>query len=153
MSRWTPLASRMLALLSLAAAAPAGAMSCHIVSSPQFTFGHYDPLSPMALEVQATLQVQCTPTFPGEVLNLQVSLAGVSQSLQMQNVQTGESLAFSIYADPARTRPIDSQQILVVRFPLVTPMLLSLPVYGRIPARQGVSVGSYRLNFGVILDY
>ncbi len=137
----------------MAMAGQAQGMNCQIVSSPQFTFGHYDPLSPMALDVQASFLVQCTPAFPGEVLNLQVRLAGTPQPLQMQNLQTGEWLKFSIYADPARTRLIDNQQTLVLRFPLVTSTLLSLPVYGRVPARQPVSVGSYQMNISVILTY
>lgn len=153
MSRAATLASCLLATLGLLAGAPLHAMNCHVVSSPQFSFGHYDPLSPIALDVQASLLVQCTPAVPGEVLSLQISLAGASPSLQMQNLQTGERLNFSIYADPARMRPIDSQQILVLRLPLVRSTVLSLPVYGRLPARQGVSVGNYRLPLSVILNY
>lgn len=148
--RWV---GRLLAVLALAVAGQGQAMSCRVVSSPQFTFGRYDPLSPIALDVQANFVVQCTPAFPGEVLNLQLSLTSTSHPLQMQNVQTGEWLKFSLYADAARTRPIDSEQMMLLRFPLVTTMLLSLPVYGKIPARQGVSVGSYRMNLGVILSY
>lgn len=145
--------ARSLALLGLGVAMNVQAMNCSIVSSPQFSFGHYDPLSPVALDVQASLLVQCTPAFPGQVLNLQASIAGITQPMQMQGIQTSEWLRFSLYADPARTRPIDGQQLLLVRFPLVTTMLLSLPVYGRIPARQPVSVGNYRMDFSVVLDY
>lgn len=153
MSRQVKLVGCLLAAVPLLACVPSHAMNCHVVSSPQFTFGHYDPLSPIALDVQASLLVQCTPAVPGEVLNLQLSLAGASQPLQMKNLQTGEALKFSIYADPARTLPIDSQQILVLRFPLVRSTMLSLPVYGRVSARQGVSVGNYQMPLGVVLNY
>ncbi len=87
------------------------------------------------------------------MLNLQLSMAGASQPFKLQNVQTGEWLQFSIYADPARTRPIDSQQILVLRFPLIRSTIFSLPVYGRMPARQAVSVGNYQMGFSVVLNY
>lgn len=152
MSR-APFVARSLALLGLGVALNVQAMNCNIVSSPQFSFGHYDPLSPVALDVQAGLLVQCTPAFPGEVLNLQAGIVGSTQSMRMQGIQTGEWLRFSLYADPARTRPIDGQQPLLVRFPLMRTLLLSLPVYGRIPAGQPVSAGSYRMDFSVVLDY
>ncbi len=144
---------RLLASLGIFAGGQVQAMTCSVVSSPQFTFGQYDPLSPVALDVQASFLMQCIPTVPGEMLNLQVSLAEVMQPLQLQNIQTGEWLRVSLYTDAARTRPIDSQQVLAIRIPLFTSTLLSLPVYGRIPARQGISVGTYRMNFSVILDF
>lgn len=138
---------------ALVACPHAQAMNCAIVSSPQFAFGPYDSLSPMALDVQASLVVQCTPATPGQLLNLQVSLTGASQPLQMVNAQTGERLIFVLYADAGRTQAIDGQQVFAMQLPLPGPTLLSLPVYGRVPARQGVSVGTYQSQLAVVLNF
>ncbi len=156
MSHWS-FVRAMLAIAVLVSALVTGshaqAMNCAVVSSPQFTFGPYDSLSPMALDVQASLLVQCTPATPGQLLNLQVSLTGASQPLQMVNAQTGERLTFVLYADAGRTQAIDGQQVFAMQLPLPGPTLLSLPVYGRVPARQGVSVGTYQSQLAVVLNF
>ncbi len=150
-------ASRMiktLALIALGAAADAGAMSCVVESAPQFVFGQYDPQSAIALDIQTSFAVQCTPAFRGEQLNLQIGFSGLAAGqLSMRNPASGEVLSFAMYRDPARAQPIDAQSVLSFHTPLLTTTTLSLPVYGRIPARQNVSVGHYQLGVTVLLSF
>jgi spore coat protein U-like protein len=71
----------------------------------------------------------------------------------MRNLDTGEWLQFSVYKDPARSQPIDALNGLSLNFPLMAPTTLSIPVYGRIPARQDVAVGSYHWPVSITLSY
>ncbi len=143
----------LLAAFTLLASAELRAMSCVIASAPQFSFGAYDPMSPLALDLQTTLVVQCTPAFPGETLRMQISILGMSAPLQMLNPQYGDAMRFGIYTDPARSVPIDPHQPINISTSLGTTTTLEIPLYGRVPAGQPVSVGSYQMNMALIVDY
>lgn len=128
------------------------AMSCAITNAPQLSFGHYDPLSPIPLDVQTSFSIQCTPAFPGEALDLGLSFAGPPETWAARNSQTGETLRFSLYKDPARALPLhdDTLQLASV---LASTTTLTIPLYGRVPARQSVSVGQYQLVVTVRMNY
>lgn len=144
---------KVLAVLMLLASAELRAMGCAVANAPQFNFGAYDPLSPLPLDVQTSLVVQCTPAFPGETLRMQVSFAGINAPMQMLNPQSGDLMRFGLYSDPARSLPIDSQQVISFSASLWTATTLAFPVYGRVPAGQPISVGNYQMNISVILNY
>ncbi len=131
---------------------PVQAMSCGIASAPQLSFGHYDPLSPIPLDIQTSFSIQCTPAFPGEALNLGISLVGSPEAWTARNSQTGDTLRFSLYRDPARALPLhdDTLQLASV---LAGTTTLTIPLYGRIPARQSVSVGNYQMMITVRMSY
>lgn len=146
--------SKMVALMIALASSNANAMSCVIENIPQFIFGHYDPKSPVALDVQASFAIQCTPAFRGEILNLQISFAGIGAGqLKMRNASTGDMLNFGMYKDAARVQPIDAQSVLTFNTPLLTTTTMSLPIFGRVPARQNVAVGNYQLPVTVIVNF
>lgn len=133
---------------------PAKAMFCIGEGAPQFVFGHYDPQQHEPHDVQTVFSIHCTPAYRGEALNLMIRLTNLGNGpLRMRNLDTGEWLQFSVYKDPARSQPIDALNGLSLNFPLMMPTTLSIPVYGRIPARQNVSVGRYHLPVGVTLSY
>lgn len=132
----------------------AQAMTCRLAGTPQLVFGQYDPQSGGTLDVQTTLAIDCTPAFTGEELSLRVSLAGApSATLEMQHQATGEPLAFGLYLDPARSRPLDWQSLFSLQATLAAPMTLTFPLFGRIPAAQNVAVGDYRLSLTLLLEY
>lgn len=154
MTSFAKRAARYLLWMAVAAASDAMAMSCVIESAPQFVFGKYEPQSTVPLDVQTSFAIQCTPAYPGELLNLKISFAGISTSgLQMRNAATGELLNFAMYKDMAHSQPIDAQSVLSFATPLITTTTLALPVFGRIPARQNISVGNYQLGIAVILNF
>jgi spore coat protein U-like protein len=133
---------------------PAEAMFCMGEGAPQFVFGHYDPHDHEPHDVQTVFSIYCIPAYRGEALNLMIRLTNVGNGpLRMRNLDTGEWLQFSVYKDPARSQPIDALNGLSLNFPLMAPTTLSIPVYGRIPARQDVSVGSYHLPVSITLSY
>jgi spore coat protein U-like protein len=140
--------------LMLGLSAPATAMFCYGESVPQFVFGQYDPHHHEPHDVQTVFSIRCTPAYRGEALNLMIRLTNASNGpLRMRNLDTGEWLQFSVYKDPARSQPIDALNGLSLNFPLMAPTTLSIPVYGRIPAGQDVSVGSYHLPVSITLSY
>ena len=135
-------------------ALPASAMRCIGESAPLFVFGAYDPQTLEHHDVQTIFNIHCAPDFRGEPLNLMIRLNGVgSGPLQMRNRDTGERLQFAAYRDPARSQPIDGLSSINFNFPLMAPTIISIPVYGRIPARQNVAVGSYYLPVSVVMTY
>ncbi|NDC08063.1 MAG: SCPU domain-containing protein [Oxalobacteraceae bacterium] len=140
--------------LMLGLSAPAIAMLCYGESVPQFVFGQYDPHHDEPHDVQTVFSIRCTPAYRGEALNLMIRLTNASNGpLRMRNLDTGEWLQFSVYKDPARSQPIDALNGLSLNFPLMAPTTLSIPVYGRIPARQDVAVGSYHWPVSITLSY
>jgi spore coat protein U-like protein len=143
-----------LSALMLGLSKPVTAMFCYGESVPQFVFGQYDPHHHEPHDVQTVFSIHCTPAYRGEALNLMIRLTNAGNGpLRMRNLDTGESLQFSVYKDPARLQPIDAMNGLSLNFPLMAPTTLSIPVYGRIPARQNVSVGSYHLPVSVTLSF
>lgn len=133
---------------------PAAGMSCLTVVAPRLAFGEYDPKWPQPHDVQGSVSIQCTPTIPGEVLNLKASLAGIAdQALYARNLLTGDRLRIVLYRDPARVQPIDAQQLFAIRAPLAVTTTIVVPLYGRIPAEQDVAVGSYQTNLTLLLEF
>lgn len=145
---------RGMSVVMLAFSLPATAMMCMGESALQFTFGEYDPQLHEPHDVQAVFSIYCIPAYRGEALNLMIRLNNLGHDpLRLRNLTTGESLQFAVYKDSARSQPIDALNGLSLNFPLMVPTTLSIPVYGRIPARQNVSVGSYHLPVSVTLSY
>jgi spore coat protein U-like protein len=153
-NRWNRLWQVGISALIVGISLSTNAMVCVGEGAPQFVFGEYDPHSHDPHDVQTILSIHCTPDFSGEALNLMIRLANVTTGpLFMRNLNTGEWLQFAVFKDPARSQPIDALNALSLNFPLTMPTTLSIPVYGRIPARQNVSVGSYQLPLAVSLSY
>lgn len=145
----------MLAATAFTTVTPnARAMLCFSESAPSFTFGAYEPQNFEHHDVQTIFTVYCVPAYRGESLNVAIRLNSSSTNpLQMQNQTTGERLQFAMYSDPARSQPIDAVNSINLNFTLMAPTVLSIPVYGRIPAGQNVAVGNYHLPLSVIITY
>ncbi len=149
--RWLAISATTLAC---SLCAPAAGMNCMTVVAPRLVFGEYDPKWPQPHDVQGSVSIQCTPTVPGEVLDLKASLAGIpDQALYARNLLTGERLRIGLYRDPARAQPVSPQQLFEIRAPLVVTTTIVVPLYGRIPAGQDVAVGSYQANLNLLLEF
>ncbi len=133
---------------------PAHGMNCTSEAASRLIFGQYDPRSSVPLDVQGNLSIQCTPSNPGEVLDLTTTLAGAADwQFYLRNLETGERLRIGLYKDSARVKSIDSLSLFSVRIPLATAITFTIPLYGRIPALQNVSIGSYQADFSVLINY
>lgn len=141
-------------MLLLMLAMPAHSMNCMVVAAPMIVSGVYDPKSPMPHDVQGSATIQCTPATPGEVLDLKASLVGTTDTwLYLRNTQTGERLRMRLYRDPARAQAIDPQAVFRFSIPLAVPFTVTVPIYGRIPAGEDVTVGSYSADFTIVLEF
>lgn len=139
------------ALIALLNVSVADAMICRIWEKSSLNFGSYSPQSAEPQEVVGTLEVECTPLYPGETLNLQVKVD--IGSLRMRNSKTGEILAYRLFQDAARSQPISGDVLFSQRLKLRVTTKIPIIFYGVIPARQNVSVGTYRVNLPIYLDF
>lgn len=135
------------ALLATAAAAPAAAASCNV--SPQgVSFGSYDTLSPSPQDGVGNIAVSCDSTT-----SLTISLSAGSGSYPERHMVAGAgALPYNLYTDASRiivwgdgsgsTGTVSA-----------TAAAADIAVYGRVPARANVTVGSYTDTIVVTVSY
>jgi spore coat protein U-like protein len=145
----TARAAALLALSLLCGAAGA-ATACALATSPM-VFGSYDVFSPASLDTSATVIVTCRRS--GGPQNISVTIAigpGAHGSGATRKMKTsgGDLLDYNLFRDAGRTAVwgqvagLDAvTQTLAV--PNNSSAQLSVTVFGRIPAGQDVSKGSY----------
>ena len=142
------------AAVTLLAASVTNAMTCGMWSAAQLAFGDYSPFSVSPHDIQGTLQIECTPASPGEILNLRVRLLSErSDRSALRNSATGEALHFQLYKDLGRTVPITDDLLFTLRTPLATTTRIPIVIYGRMAPRQNVVVGRYRSGILMQLDF
>ncbi len=142
------------AAVTLLAAAVTNAMTCGMWNAPQLAFGDYSPFSMSPHDIQGSLQIECTPASPGEILNLSVRLLSErSDRSALRNSATGEALHFQLYKDLGRTVPITDDLLFTLRTPLATTTRIPIVIYGRMAPRQNVVVGRYRSGILMQLDF
>lgn len=142
--------SRGRALLGLAVAAalaspaPARAASCSLTTATSIGFGSYDPFAAAPLDSVGTLVYRCSRGVP-----VVVTLGpGAGGSYAQRALRAGgERLAYQLYVDAARTRVWgDGTGGTVVGPGPESPGALGTRiarVYGRIPAGQDATPGTY----------
>jgi spore coat protein U-like protein len=111
------------------------------IGAGALAFGGYDPIGANAtapLDAQGSFQVACTRnTVYAVALGPGSFAAGATR--QMAN--GAQRLAYELYSDPGRTAPWSGASTVAGTAASILPVTLT--VYGRIPAGQGVSPGSY----------
>lgn len=146
---------RCLAGLVVAAAtflvnAAARAETC-TVSAGSVAFGIYDPLAGTPLDSTGTVQVTCTSERPPRVTyEIQLN-TGQSGSFAPRAMTNGMSqLTYNLYIDAARSavwgNGTSGTAVITADYNLTPPgstQTDSYTVYGRVPASQSVTVGSY----------
>ena len=142
----------------LAMQVPAGAMYCAPLGSGGLAIGHYQPLQPAPMDAQTSFAIECFPSTPGELLNLNVRLPSAGNGrLQLSNTQAGAqgsgTLAVQLYRDAARQLPLDEQATITFRDRPVIPTRYLVSLFARVPAGQDAGTGQYLLPLTVIIDY
>lgn len=146
--------NRAAAFLCLVLAAQTGmaATTCRFVSGAGVAFGPYDTLSGAAVDTTLNLSVSCTRNGGPQNVTLTVSLGlgrnGTSVSARRMAGGSGDLLSYGLFRDVSRSSPwgftpgIDTvSQTLSV--PNNGSASTTFNVFGRIPALQDVSAGSY----------
>lgn len=134
-----------MALIAVSAS-PASAAVCS-VSSPGVAFGSYSTLNSAALEGVGDTSVSCDVST-----SFTVKLGAGSGSIEQRVMTAGASqLNYNLYTDSARTAVWgDGFTGSTVS---ATGDVVTLPVYGRIPARQNVVAGSYGDTVTITVSY
>ncbi|MDB5707223.1 MAG: putative secreted pili protein [Sphingomonas bacterium] len=139
--------TRLLAAGLALVAAPAFAASC-TVSSSGVSFGGYDPLSRSDNRSTGSIKLTCDAAVTATV-----SLTPGQGSYSVREMSNGRSpLAYNLYVDPQHTiiwgDGTGSSNSVPAQGEVVT-----LPLYGAIPARQNVTAGSYSDTLVVTVSY
>jgi spore coat protein U-like protein len=131
----------------LLVAAPASALVCN-VTAQGVAFGAYDTLNASATEGVGNVQVIClTP------VSFTVSLDSGSGSYAQRMMSGGAGqLGYNLYTDSSRTT-VWGDGLGATSNVSASGILVDLPVYGRIPARQNVGAASYADSITVTVTY
>jgi len=141
------------------------AASC-LVSAGAIGFGTYDPLLPAHDDSSTTIVVTCSYTGPAasEVVGYTLSLSAGTGSYAARTLLRGTSvMTYNLHASPSR----DASSIwgdgtggsvtVSASLPVLTSSnpvrLVNHTVYGRIPARQDLPVGTYVASVLLTMTY
>ncbi|MCF4165007.1 spore coat U domain-containing protein [Zavarzinia compransoris] len=162
--RQTP---RLAALLIAGAlwAAPAGAADTSsttvtmtvnancIVTANDLAFGAYNPMAPGPTDGATTLQVRCTNTTAYAVkLNKGAGTGATVSQRRMSHAPSG-TLVYSLYTDSGRGQVWGDDSGGASVSGVGTGLAQTLTVYGRIPAGQFSTAGSYTDTVSVTINY
>lgn len=148
----------------LAPTASTAAIVCRIVSAGTLAFGPYDALAPAPNDTQIDVTVTCDRDGgPQNVtLTLQANQGMNGTSVNARRLAhtggTPDALAYGLYSDPARSDVLGmSDGVNTMQVPLAignkNSATARLTIFGRIPAGQDVTVGSYSDSVQLTLMY
>jgi len=127
-------------------AASASAASCSFVSTMGVSFGAYDVFDPLPLDATGSLTFNCTGLGPGETILIELSAGSSGSALSRSMYQTSQQLSYNIFLDAAHNSIWGNGTSGTSAYGPVTPpngTNQTVTMFGRIPARQNVSVGLY----------
>lgn len=130
----------------------AQAQACNISASAPMLFGTYNSLSFSDQLAQTSVSARCIGFGNIRVL-LGAGLAGTVNDRRMQ--RNGVDLPYGLYINPARTTLWGNGTggtSVVTRFVFLFSEF-TLPIYGRIPARQNIPVGFYTDSVTVQFEF
>lgn len=145
--------ARVACIAALVAARPAAAQ-CAIDSVSPVGFGNYDPLATAPLDSSGSVTYKC-------LLSLTVTIdlsTGSSASYAARTMKhaSGDALAYNLYFDAARlTVWGNAAGNGTVHYGPIIALLtaVTVPIFGRVPAKQDVRVGNYSDTIVVTLNY
>lgn len=142
------LSARVSAVLLLTALAPALAWANCGVSTSGVAFGAYDPFAAQHLDSAGTISVSCdAPTA------YTIALSTGSGSFALRTLLSGaHQLGYNLYVDPARTIVWGDGSASTSTVPGNDSGAVHT-VYGRIPARQNVHIGSYSDSLVITVSF
>lgn len=150
--RWS--ASAIIALVSLLAAPLSAHAACSLTST-SVVFGNYDIFSPTPLDTLGQIIFRCGSNDH----NVSISIdKGGAPTFNPRRLLNGSNvLNYNLYLDAARTviwgDATSGTQNFFIQNPQPNNQDISIPVYGRIPAGQGVSVGNYGNMLTVTINF
>lgn len=151
--RWLPW---MAAAILTAHTLDATAMTrCMIVDGPQISFGRYDVFSPAPLDAAGSFSYECHGGTGDSLVLIELSMGGGSGDGMREMSNGAKRLAYDLYLDAARTIRWGNGTNGSSSYGPIRPSLgtNTLWIYGRIPARQNVSTGTYSDTLTMTIVY
>lgn len=144
-----------LALAFWACSTPAHAEpGCSLDSLTGPAFGFYDPLSFQPTTTLGSINLCCTEMGSSSVL-LELSTGHSGDATERSMVSGGNELVYNLFLDAAYAQVWGDGSNGTARYEVAQPAdgCTSLPVYGRMPARQPVPAGAYSDTLTVTLTF
>lgn len=124
----------------------AEAASCSIGTVVGVALGGYDVFSSSPLDSAGSVTFSCTGVGANDVIYINLSRGGSSTFFPRRMTSGGSALEYNLFLDAARTQVWGDGTGGSSHYGPVKPpegTNTSLTVYGRAPARQNISVGTY----------
>jgi spore coat protein U-like protein len=128
----------------LTAPRPAAAIGSCSLTSTSVNFGTYNAFNPIPTDSTGSVIYTCISVLG--TITIDLSKGSASSYMPRQMRQGTESMAYNLYLDAARTSVWGDGTGGTSSYGPVTPRLLvpvTVTIYGRMPARQNVTAGSY----------
>jgi len=133
-------ALRAVLAASLLAVAGSASAACTIFASVGPAFGTYDVLAPTPLDAAGSISYRCTPPRP--LVLLSTGSSGTFAARTLRN--GGSTLRYNLYTDPARSQVWgDGSGGTGTARPNPGNVTRTIPIFGRIPARQDAAAGAH----------
>lgn len=135
----------------------ARATHCNVATTP-VNFGSYDVFSSFPLDTSGTISVSCHTTvyktIPIEV-TIDSGLSGGFNPRRMQRIGGADRMDYYLSINSLRTQiwGDGSNGTVFFKGAIQGDSPLTLPVYGRVPARQNLRAGSYRDSLVVTVNW
>jgi spore coat protein U-like protein len=143
------------ALLVTSTPASAQRMRCSITNAVGPSFGPYDTLSASPRDSAGFISFRCDGVGPSDMLVIEISRGRGHSFMPRRMSRRGEKLEYNLYLDAARTIIWGDGSRGTSRYQVrpVEGRAESVPIYGRIPARQTVVPGSYSDHVMLTVNY
>lgn len=154
----------LLLVLCLAPLAAPAATVCRLMSGGSLAFGAYDFFAAAPNDSLADVTVSCArqggPQHVTLLMRVDQGMNGTSVSARrlLHTGGSGDTLNYGLYRDVGRTSVWGSTDNVntvsaILSVPNRSTAMARFTIYGRIPAAQDVSAGTYRDTVGVTLIY
>lgn len=119
------------------------------VSTNAVSFGQYDVFSSVAMDSAGTISINCDTSTPYDI-----SLSTGSGTLSQRTLSSAtDTLGYNLYTDTARTTVWGDGNMGTSTVGGSTSGTVQHTVYGRVPAEQNVTAGSYSDTVVVTVSY
>jgi spore coat protein U-like protein len=120
-------------------------MRCSVTSAVGMSFGPYDTLAPVPVDSTGFVSFRCQGVGPTDSILIELGRGRGNSIMPRRMNRRGEALEYNLYLDAARTVVWGdgSRGTGVYQTRPVEGRTESVPIYGRIPARQTVTPGQY----------
>jgi spore coat protein U-like protein len=130
-------------------------MRCTVTSTGAVAFGAYDTLDTVPLDSSGFVAVECTGVGPSDMMRIELGRGRGNSYVPRSMHRRRFRLEYNLFMDAARTVVWGDGRSGTSAYQGRPPSgsTLSIPIFGRIPARQAVEPGPYNDVINVTVLY